>query len=289
MNQKAFAIFVGGIMILSAFAGFILRGSDEGTNVVATAGPVSLDTFGVQGRLVDSSFNSLEDTLQMSPENTTMAYWLNLSAPKNLTDAAQAALPPSLALSYGSQLYPVKIEKFGAAFFNKTFAEFHWIRPFRVGYDGIVMPYEGYMMIPSSPDYSSVMGRPVVFGPNKGVEGVLSVISGSNLSSDKFTLPQGEIADLQIAILGRGAAGIKTSLNATLGGYQESYLGVSKIDSGYSFDAKYLKPEAGTKDKIKALAGKYGLYYSEKGSIIEASGTVIEGNLKDALNAFINQ
>src|SRR5512135_87569 len=97
MNQKAFAIFVGAIMVFSAFAGFVLRGGDEseGKNIVVT-GPVSLDTFGVQGRLVDWDFNSLEDTLKMSPEKTTVAYWLNTSASGNLTNVARATLPPSI-------------------------------------------------------------------------------------------------------------------------------------------------------------------------------------------------
>ncbi len=284
MNQKVFAIFVGGIMVLSAFAGFILRGNDQGVNAVATAGPVSLDTFGVQGSLVDSSFNSLEDTLAMCPENTTMAYWLNTSASQNLTGAAQAALPPSLALSYGSQLYPVSIERFAVAYFNNTFAEFHWIRPFHVGYDGIVLPYQGYMLIPSTADYSAVMGRPTIFGPNKGLENVINVISGSNLSSDKFTLPQGEIADLQFAALGKSTGGMNVTLG---GGYKEFYLGVSKIDSGYSLDAKYLSPDTAALDKIKGIAGQYGLFLSNKGSLTEVSGTVPDGSLKNALQAFM--
>ncbi len=269
-------------MILSAFAGFVLRGSDEDKNVVVT-GPVSLDTFGVQGNLVDWNFNGLEDTLKMSPENTTMAYWLNTSASQNLTDAARAALPQSIGLSYGERLYPTKIERLAVAYFNNTFAEFHWIRPFQVGYNGIVVPYEGYMMIPSSADYSAVMGRPTLFGPQKGLEGVLDVVSGG-LPTDKFTLPQGEVADLQVAALGKGATGINTSLNS---GYQEFYMGVSKVDSGYSITAEYLKPDASTQAKIKGIAEQNGLFLSTKGSLTEASGTIGAGQLKDVLTAFM--
>ena len=36
MNSKAFAIFVGAIMIISAFAGFVLRGSDQNETFVAS-------------------------------------------------------------------------------------------------------------------------------------------------------------------------------------------------------------------------------------------------------------
>jgi hypothetical protein len=279
MNQKAFAIFVGGIMIISAFAGFVLRGGDESQSV-ATAGPVSLDTFGVQGRLVDWDFKGLEDTLGMCPENTTMAYWLNTSKSQNLTDASREALPPSLGLSYGSQLYPTKIERLGEAYFNNTFAEFHWITPFRIGYDGIVLPYDDFMMIPTTADYSVVMGMPTIFGPQKGIEGVLDVVTGG-LSSDKFTLPQGEVADLQLASLG------KSSGLAQSGGYQEFYMGVTKTDGGYSFDAKYLKPDADTAAQIQGIAAKYGLSMSTKGSLTEVSGSIGAGSLKDALKAFM--
>jgi hypothetical protein len=278
MNQKAFAIFVGGIMIISAFAGFVLRGGDNSQSV-ATAGPASLDTFGVQGRLVDWNFDSLEDTLGMCPENTTMAYWLNTSKSQNLTDAAREALPPSLGLTYGSQLYPTRIERLGAAYFNNTFAEFHWITPFPVGYDGIVLPYQDYMMIPTTADYSVVMGMPTIFGPQKGIEGVLDVITGG-LSSNKFTLPQGEVADLQLSALGK-SSGLTQG-----GGYQEFYMGVTKTDSGYSFDAKYLRPDADTAAKIQGLAGQYGLSISTKGSLTEVSGNIGAGSLKEMLTAF---
>ena len=93
MKSKAFAIFVGAIMIISAFAGFVLRGSDQNEAVVVPSGSDSLQTFGVQGRLVEWDFGGLQDALQMSPESTVMAYWINLSASQNLTDAATAALP----------------------------------------------------------------------------------------------------------------------------------------------------------------------------------------------------
>jgi hypothetical protein len=278
MNQKAFAIFVGGIMVLSAFAGFVLRGGNEEQNV-STAGPASLDTFGVQGRLIDWNFDSLEDTLAMCPENTTMAYWLNTSKSQNLTDVARVALPPSLGLSYGSQLYPTKIERLALAYFNSTFAEFHWITPFPVGYSGIVLPYQGYMMIPTTADFSAVMGMPTLFGPQKGVEGVLDVLSGG-MPADKFTLPQGEVADLQLAALGNSSGGMLG------GGYQEFYMGVTATNSGYTLDAKYLKPDADAAARIQGVATKYGLPISTKGALTEVTGNIGADRLKDTLTAF---
>ncbi|MDM7934648.1 MAG: hypothetical protein QUS08_04575 [Methanothrix sp.] len=280
MNNKAFAVFVGAIMVLSAFAGFVLTGGDQQGAVVGS-GSASLDAFGVQGRLVDWRFDSLEDVLEMAPESTVMAYWINLSASENLTEAARAALPQSLGLTYGSQLYPTRIERLAQAYFNETWIEFHWIRPFPVGYSGLVVPYEGYMMIPASTEYMTVMGRPTIFGRQEAVQQVLDVISGG-LPTDRFTLPIGESADLQVASLGRGAEGLVLP-----GGYREFYLGVSRSGEAYSISARYLEPDASALERAQRAAERYGLTYSPGGSNAEISGSVGSEDLQGLLVALL--
>lgn len=283
MNQKAFAIFVGAIMVVSAFAGFVLRGNDQETTVVGSDS-ASLQTFGVQGRLVDWNFDSLEDVLEMSPESTVMAYWINLSASQNLTDPARAILPKSLGATYGSQLYPTPIERLAEVYFNNTWIEFHWIRPFRVTYGGLVIPYEDYMMIPASTDYVTVMGKPTLFGTQDAMRQVIDVISGG-LSTNNFTLPVGEKADLQVAALGKGTAGSQLP-----GNYKEFYLGVSvpaNANNGFNLTARYLQPDAETSQKAKEVADKYGLTYSNLGSRAEIFGQVSPGNLQGVLAALL--
>lgn len=285
MNQKAFAIFVGAIMVFSAFAGMVMLGGDQSQRPATVVGSDSLNTFGVQGRMVEWNFDGLGDTLEMAPESTVMAYWVNMSAPNNLTDVARTTFPQSLGLSYGSNIYPTEIQRLGAAYFNDTWAEFHLVRPFPVAYDGLVIPYEGFMMIPSSTDYSAVMGRPALFGPPEGLKGVLDVISGG-LPTDKFTLPQGESADLQFAALGKAAADATLSEYLS-GGYKEFYLGVSSAGDGYSITAEYLQPDASTKEKAQEIADRNGLSVSSQGSITEVSGTVPAEELPTVLTAFL--
>lgn len=281
MNQKKgltlLAIFIGVMMILSAFPSFIMRGGNEAGIVPPTQ--VSVDTFGVQGKLVDTSFNSLDDVLRMSPESTSLAYWIDLEKSQNLTDAAREALPETIGLSYGDRLYQNKIERLGAVYFNDSLTEFHWINPYRVAYNNLVVPYDGYMMIPQSADYSMVLGRPVLFGPQKSLEGVLDVVSGG-LPTDKFTLPSGELADLQVASL----AGNKTSPAGT---YREFYLGVTQSGNIYALSAKYLKPDSHTSQKAKSVADQYGLATSSKGGVTEVSGTVDSSKLQGVLTAFL--
>jgi len=285
MNQKAFAIFVGAIMIVSAFAGFVLMGGNQ-SGTIAVAGSPSVETFGVQGRLVDWSFDNLAETLEMSPESTVMAYWINLSASQNLTDAVRAILPQSFALSYGDQLYPTKIEKLGVAYFNKTWVEFHGIRPFPVSHSGLVIPYENYMMIPTSSEYVAVMGKPTLFGLQESLKSVIDVISGG-FPTDKFTLAKGEGADMQLAALGRGTAG-----SLLPGGYKEFYLGLSSAknigNNSFNVTARYLQPDSSADQKARTIASEYGLAYSNTGSLADVSGQVQANDLQGLLAAFLS-
>jgi hypothetical protein len=285
MNQKAFAILVGAVMVLSAFAGFVLRGSNQNEIVVAGTDANSLQTFGVQGRLVDWSLDNLDDVLKMSPESTNMAYWINLTVSQNLTDATRAALPQSFGLSYGSQLYPNEIERLAAIYFNNTWIEFHWIKPFPVGYNGLVIPYMDYMMIPAGTDYVTVMGRPTIFGTQDAVRQSIDVITGG-LATDSFTLPIEEKADLQVAILGKGIKSLPIA-----NGYKEFYLGVSASkngnNDGFNLTAKYLQPDASTSQKAKEISVKNNLTYSASPNNAEVTGRVKTENLQGVLMAFL--
>ena len=279
MNQKAFAIFVGALMVLSAFAYFLPFGSNQNATIVASnAG--SLQTFGVQGNLVDRNFDGLKDVLELSPQSTVMAYWINLTSSQNLTDAAKAAFPESLGLNYGSQIYSTKIERLADTYFNSTSLEFHWIQPFQMGYNGLVIPYEGYMMIPAGTDYTMVMGKPVLFGTQDATKQVIDVITGGPSAVD-FTLVDDQQADLQVAALGSGGASMPLS-----GGYKEFYLGVSvSKDQANGFDlfAKYLQPSGSVSQRVLDIAGKNSLSYTTKGSDAELSGFVASENLPSVL------
>jgi hypothetical protein len=279
MNSKAlFAIFIGAIMIFSAFAGFMMLGGDQGAQIQPTE-QVSVNLFGVQGNLVDTNFNGLEDLLSMSPQSTDQAYWIDLEKSANLTDAAREVLPPALGLEYSDRIYQTKIERLGAAYFNGSSAEFHWIRPYGVAYNSLVVPYNGYMMIPQTSDYYVVLGRPTVFGTQKSVESVLDVLSGV-MPTDKFTLATGAQGDLQMVSL----SGNRTS---PPGKYQEFYLGATKTDTGYALAVKYLNPDSATVQLTKKISDQYGLIMSSSGGVTEISGAVDLAMLKGVLTAFL--
>lgn len=284
MKSKAFAIFVGAIMVLSVFAGFVMMGGNQNENIVVSSGNDPLQTFGIQGRLVEWDFEGLQDVLQMSPKSTVMAYWINLSASQNLTEAATAALPQSLGMSYGNQIYSTKIETLAHVDFNDTWTEFHGIMPYLVGYNGLVIPYQDYMMIPAGTDFAIVYGKPALFGTQDSVRQVLDVITGS-LSAESFTLIGDDQADLQVAALGSGGSGMPLS-----GGYKEFYLGVKAAKSpeqGFDLNARYLQPQASVGSKAGEIAAKNNLSYSSKDSQMEISGPVARDNLQNVLMALL--
>ena len=284
MNSKAFAIFVGAIMVISAFAGFVLRGSDQSEIPVAAADSYSLENFKATGNLVDWDFEDLQDVLEMAPENTVMAYWLNLSAPANLTAAARAALPQSMGLSYGSQMYGTRIERLAAVNFNGSWTEMHWIKPYQVGYNSLVIPYENYMMIPTGNDYVTVLGKPVLFGMQEPVSRVIDVITGG-LSTDKFTLAGEQKADLQLAALGSGGKEMPLS-----GAYDQFYLELKALNGSeerYRLDARLKAPQSDSIQKLKDLASANNLSYSADSAGAEVSGTLSQESLQPALTALL--
>jgi hypothetical protein len=229
---------------------------------------------------VDWNFDGLQDVLEMSPQSTVMAYWINTTPSQNLTDAARAALPQSLGLTYGPQIYPNEIERLAEVYFNNTLMEFHWVRPFPVGTSGLVIPYQDYMMIPTASEYVKVMGRPTLFGSQEATRQVLDVISGSQPAGN-FTLVDDGEADLQVGALGSGGASMPLS-----GGYREFYLGVSVPEdqaNGFNLYAKYLQPTESVDQKVSDIAEKNNLSYSIVGSDAELSGFVVKDNLQNVL------
>ncbi len=284
MNSKAFAIFVGAIMVLSAFASFVLRGTDQSEISVEQSSSDSLKAFGMQGNLVDWNFDGISDVLEMAPESTVMAYWVNLSASQNLTNALKTALPESLGLRYGSQLYSTNIERLAGAEFNGTWTEFHWIKPYQINYNSLVIPYENYMMIPTGTDYVTVLGRPVLFGSQDGVQQVIDVITGGE-PANGFTLDDNDTADLQVVALGSGGSGMPLS-----GVYRQFSLDMlvdNESAGSYSLQARLVQPAGNATERIADIATKNNLSYSSQGSDLEISGHVADENLQNVLMALL--
>lgn len=283
MNQKAFAIFVGALMVLSGIAYFLPIGTDQ-KEIVVPSTNASLETFGVKGSLVEWSFEGLGDVLEMAPQSTDMAYWIDINSSQNLTSAARMALPQSIGLTYGSQLYTTPIERLAEIRFNNTWAEFHWIRPYPLAYEGLVIPYNGYMMIPVGTDFAMVMGRPTLFGPQEAIKQSLDVISGGQ-PAENFSLVNDSSADLQVAALGRGGRSMPLA-----GGYKEFNLLVAESGDradGFDLVSRIVQPTADTNRKIKDLAEKSDLVYSTSGSEGELSGFVPGKNIQDVLMALL--
>jgi hypothetical protein len=292
MNQKSWAtigvVFLAGIMILSTFAGFVMRGGGPVEKSASEAWNPS--DFGVSGRLINWDFESLGDALGMYPENLVFAFWINLTASENLTEAAALALPPTVGLTFRDQvnLYPAPIDRASWGLYGDEIAEFHWTKPAPVGAHGLAILYNGYQMIPlGNTDLFSVMGTPVLFGSESSIKTVLDVISGDAPTTEGFVLPYDEIDDLQISSLGKDAVENPSFMPPLGGDYVESYLGVNPSEDGYSLTAKYLSLRGQSESRVNDLAESRGLSTRSEGGILTVSGTVEPQNLAETLGAFI--
>jgi hypothetical protein len=292
MNQKSWAtigvVFLAGIMILSTFAGFVMRGGGPAETAATEAWNPS--SFGVSGRLINWDFESLGDALGMYPENLAFAYWINMTASDNLTEAAASVLPPAVGLTFRYQvnLYPSPIDRVSWGLYGDEIAEFHWTKPAQVGAHGLAILYKGYQIIPiGTTDLYSVMGMPVLFGSEPSIKTVLDVITGEVPTTERFVLPYDEIDALQISSLGKDAA-TNPNLSPPLGGeYTESYLGISPIDDGYMLTAKYLSLHGESERQVSNVAESHGLSIRSDGEIVTVSGAVEPENLAETLGAFI--
>lgn len=246
--------------------------------------------FGVSGRLINWDFDSLGDALGMYPEDLIFAYWINMTASENLTEAAASVLPPAVGLTYRYQvsLYPSPIDRVSWGLYNDEMAEFHWTKPAPVGSHGLAVLYDGYQIIPfGTTDLYSVLGMPVLFGSESSIKTVLDVITGEAPTTEKFVLPYDEIDALQISILGKDAATNPSFTPPLDGEYAESYLGISPTDEGYLLTAKYLSLHDESERRVKDVAESHGLSISSDGDITTVSGTVLPENLTETLGAFI--
>jgi hypothetical protein len=160
----------------------------------------------------------------------------------------------------------------------------HWIKPYQVGYNSLVIPYENYMMIPTGNDYVTVLGKPVLFGMQEPVSRVIDVITGG-LSTDSFTLVGEQKADLQVAALGSGGKEMPLS-----GAYDQFYLGLKALNGSeerYRLDARLKAPESDSIQKLKDLASSNNLSYSADSSGAEVSGSLGQDKLQAALTALL--
>jgi hypothetical protein len=292
MNQKSWAtigvVFLAGIMILSTFAGFVMRGGGPAETAASEAWNPS--DFGVSGRLINWDFESLGDALGMYPEDLVFAFWVNLTASENLTEAAALVLPPTVGLTLRDQvdLYPSPIDRISWGIYGDEIAEFHWTKPASVGVHSLAIVYNGYQMIPlGSTDLFSVMGTPVLFGSEPAVKTALDVISGDAPTTDGFVLPYDETDALQISILGEDSAENPNVIPPLGGEYVESYLGVSPSEEGFSLTAKYLSLGGGSERRLNELAESRGLQMYSEGDTVIVSGLIEPQNLEGTLGALI--
>jgi hypothetical protein len=247
MNQKAIAIFLAIIMLMSIlpifFSGSSKNGSTENTLVPLNA--PGFDT--IAGTHVSHEFNSIADGLSIAPPGVSSAQYLDISRING------TPLEPAIANARQSdELYNSRIMKtFYADYsYDQSWFELHTISPEIIAFDYWVSPtpYNGYQFLVRTTDeysLSNVVGTPMIFGPQKKVENVIDVLSGSAEKSSDF--------DRILSYADMGAEFQRvTSLTDEFA--DQFYLDLKKLADGrYSRTVVYLNPDNSTLGNITQL------------------------------------
>jgi hypothetical protein len=188
MNQKTIAIFLAIIMLMSILPIFF-SGSSKYSGEDESSVPLNAPGFGaIAGNHVSHELNSIADGLSIAPQGVSSAQYLDISRINDtpLESLFANAIPPV-------GMYNAKVTKtFSAEYASEqSWFQLHTISPEIIAFDYWVSPapYNGYQFLVRSTDnYSigNVVGTPTIYGPQKKVESVIGVLSGSAEKSSDF-------------------------------------------------------------------------------------------------------
>jgi hypothetical protein len=258
MKQKAIAIFLAIIMLMSIlpifFSGSSKNGSTEDTPVPLNA--PGFDT--IAGTHVSHELNSIADGLSIAPPGVSSAQYLDISRING------TPLEPAIANARQSDdLYNSRIMKTFYAEYTteQSWFELHTISPEIIAFDYWISPtpYNGYQFLVRTTDeysLSNVVGTPMIFGPQKKIEKVIDVLSGSAEKSSDFELIL-NYADMnaefqRVTLVEEGFA-------------DQFYLDLKKLPDGrYSRTVIYLNPvnsALGNITQLQANSTERGIIY----------------------------
>jgi hypothetical protein len=204
MDQKTGAKIMAGflalIMLLSIFPYFFSGDSqntqqDVQNNQFDDYNDIQNDNFNVGGQLIDHSFNSIADALQMSPPDTYSAYYIDVEYMNSTTgEFWNEYLNPNITTVeqirksevdnlYRSQTQSISTRQMCfAEQANDNFLLLSTMTPKRVffNYNTAITSYDGrHQVLIRETGATNVMGEPTLFTPSRNLaESILSIIDG---------------------------------------------------------------------------------------------------------------
>lgn len=185
MNTKAISLFLAIIMLMSIgtyfFAGPLSNQNGNDQNDASNA--PGFDT--IPGTKVSHELNSLQDGLNMTPDDVTVASYVDYS---RVYGTPLQVLAPNITDVYS--VYNSMIVQRYAAYNNTGDFGFeaHVIYPEVINFEYMLseQPYNGYYMLSRNGQVYNIVGSPMLLGPQESLKQVIDVTSGNLESSTDF-------------------------------------------------------------------------------------------------------
>ncbi len=265
-NQKYLAIFLAATMVLSACAVLIESLDDDSDNIKSnTSNSEAVDNSTISfsqvpGKQVYHKFNSIADGLNMSPEGTISASYVDLQRTTGTPLESIFGNVTSMKSIYNADV----TKRYSASYPDGSGFELHQIPEQKILVPWGAAPYDGYNLLArtnNTYDIWNVVGSPVIFGPRESAEKVIDVLEGNATSSTKYDQILNLVNPENVIY-----QGVVTKTNTTDIPADQYYTDLKKLDNGsYTQTAIFVNPESNVTRNIEtyqANSSERGVSYS---------------------------
>ncbi len=265
-NQKYLAIFLAATMVLSVCAVLIQSLDEDSDNSKSnTSNPEAVDNSTISfsqvpGKQVYHKFNSIADGLNMSPEGTISASYVDLQRTTGTPLESIFGNVTSMKSIYNADV----TKRYSASYPDGSGFELHQIPEQKISVPWGAAPYDGYNLLArtnNTYDIWNVVGSPVIFGPRESAEKVIDVLEGNATSSTKYNQILNLVNPENVIY-----QGVVTKTNTTDIPADQYYTDLKKLDNGsYTQTAIFVNPESNVTRNIEtyqANSSERGVSYS---------------------------
>lgn len=252
-TSKIVAALLIGIMVFSAVAIYFERSVDSNMQVPYTVSEEPAG-FNLDGKLMEHSFGSISDALNMSPDGVLEANYADVERAKSDRNMSLwvSALRPGPAQF--DALYNSSTLKMYTAVLPQSFVYLSQISPEKTAFDYVKTEYRGYPVLSrldlDVPGIVSVMGTPVVFAPKKMAEKVIDVSEGRAASAlGRYSLLLSDVGNDEFQSVGSNKSFAS-----------QFYLGLHAVNGRYERTTVYINAPASTRGNITSKGGMFEKY-----------------------------
>ncbi|WP_462272455.1 hypothetical protein [Methanohalophilus sp.] len=187
-DEKKYTKYVGiflAVIMVGSIGMFFFSGAGNNNNNEQTSENVQVSGFeSVPGEHIGITLNSVQDGLQVTPNNVTTAIYMNYDEMKGTPMQYLAGNTSTYDNYYGSNV----TKRYSAGYDNSSHIEMHEIDPEVVAFQYYTAPdtYKGYQPLSRGQGIYNVIGTPMLLGEQQSVEDTIDVIEGDGESAQKF-------------------------------------------------------------------------------------------------------